>query len=213
MVGMKQGAALIGDIIGSREVADRPALHRRLREIVELTNAELAPVAPLRITVGDEYQGVFTTVGAALHAALWLRLSLLPMADLRHGIGWGGAAVLQEEPRVEDGPAWWAARAAIEAAEADAGRARTHTVRTRYERAPDTDGPEPAAINAALLCRDQLVAAGDDRALRLLRGLLSGRTQTELAADEGISASAVSQRTRADGLAVIVAADALLQEV
>jgi len=213
MAAMKQRAALIGDIIGSREVVDRPALHRRLREVIDQANEKLAPVAPVRITVGDEYQGVFETVGAALHAALWLRLALLPAADLRHGIGWGAAAVLQEDPRVEDGPAWWAARAAIEAAEADAARARTHTVRTRYERAAGADGPEPAAINAALLCRDQLVAAGDERALRLLRGLLSGRTQTELAADEGISASAVSQRTRADGLAVIVAADALLQEV
>ena len=210
---MKYGAALLGDVIGSRGVDDRAALHRRLRDVVERANAELAPVVPLRIQSGDEYQGVFATVGAALHAALRLRLSLLPDADLRHGIGWGAMTVLEEEPRVEDGPAWWAARAAIETVEADASRARTHAVRTRYELAPDTDGPAPAAVNAALLCRDQLVGAGDERALRLLRGLLQGRTQSDLAADEGISASAVSQRTRAGGLAVIVAADALLQEV
>ncbi|WP_206673456.1 SatD family protein [Pseudactinotalea terrae] len=213
MAEMKQGAALIGDIIGSRDVDNRSALHERLRTVIAEVNADMTPAAPIRITVGDEYQGVFDTVGAALHAALRLRLGLLPAADLRHGIGWGGLAVLQEEPRVEDGPAWWAARAAIEAAEADAARPRTHAVRTRYERAHESDGPEPAAINAALLCRDQLLALGDERSLRLLRGLLAGRTQADLAADEGISASAVSQRTRADGLGVIVAADALLQEV
>lgn len=213
MTQMKQGAALIGDIVGSRDVSDRAALHRRLRDVVERANADLAPLVPLRIQSGDEYQGIFATVGAALHAALRLRLALLPDADLRHGIGWGGMTVLEEEPRVEDGPGWWAARAAIEAVEADAARPRTHAVRTRYELAPDAQGPAPAAINAALLCRDQLVDAGDERALRLLRGLLEGRTQTDLAAEEGISASAVSQRTRGDGLAVVVAADALLREV
>src|SRR5690606_39623358 len=59
----------------------------------------------------------------------------------------------------------------------------------------------------------QLLAQGDERALRLLRGLLAGRTQAELAEDEGISPSAVSQRVRNDGLAVIVAADEMLREV
>ena len=38
-------------------------------------------------------------------------LALLPVVDVRHGIGWGPVSVLGEEPRVEDGPGWWAARA------------------------------------------------------------------------------------------------------
>lgn len=213
MAEMKQGAALIGDVVGSRDVIDRSALHARLRDVVDEANATLDPLVPLRIQSGDEYQGVFDTVGAALHAALRLRLALLPTADLRHGVGWGGFRVLEEQPRVEDGPAWWAARAAIEAVEAEAARARTQTVRTRYELAPGAEGPAPAAVNAALLCRDQLVATGDERSVRLLRGLLAGRSQADLAQAEKISPSAVSQRTRADGLGVIVAAEALLLEV
>lgn len=206
-------AALIGDLVGSRRASDRGDLHARFRAAVEQANATLEPVTPLRITVGDEYQGAFATVGAALHAALWLRLQVLPLADLRHGIGWGGVTVLEEDPRVEDGPAWWAARAAIEAVEAEGERAATRALRTRYERASGSSGPAPEAVNAALMCRDQLLALGDDRTVRLLRGMLAGRTQTELAAEEGISPSAVSQRTRNDGIAVIVAADALLREV
>lgn len=206
-------AAVLGDLVDSRRTKDRAALHARFREAIEHANAELQPRTPLRITVGDEYQGAFDTVGQALHAALWLRLQLLPLGDLRHGIGWGEARVLEEEPRVEDGPAWWAARAAIETAESESRRAATRAVRTRYERAPGSDGPDAGAVNAALLCRDQLLAQGDERALRLLRGLLAGRTQVELAEDEGISPSAVSQRVRNDGLAVIVAADEMLREV
>ena len=49
--------------------------------------------------------------------------------------------------------------------------------------------------------------------MRLLRGTVDGRRQAELAEDEGISASAVSQRVRNDGLAVIVAADELMKGV
>lgn len=211
---MKSGsvATLIGDVVDSRLAPDRDALHSRLRKVVDAANDTLAPLTPLRITVGDEFQGAFATVGAALHASFWLRLELLPDADLRHGVGWGEVTVLETEPRVEDGPGWWAAREAIEEVKAASERAGMRRVRSCYRRASD-DGPAVEPVNAALLCRDQLLGAGDDRTLRLLRGMLAGRSQSELAAEEGISASAVSQRTRNDGLAVLLAADALLKEI
>ncbi len=205
-------ATLIGDLVRSRISADRAALHQRLAEVLAEANATLLPAVPLRITAGDEYQGGFASVGDALHASWWLRLALLP-DDIRHGIGWGEVSVLAEEPRVEDGPGWWAARAAIEAAELDASRPATRHARTAYRRAEGVDGPDPQAINAALLCRDQMVGSVSDRSIRLLRGTLRGLTQTELATQEGISASAVSQRVRHDGLGVLVAADELLREV
>ncbi len=92
-----------------------------LTEVLAQANATLAPEADLRVTVGDEFQGTFATVGQALHATLWLRLHLAPRADLRHGVGWGAVQLLADEPRVEDGPGWWAARRAIEEAKAAAG--------------------------------------------------------------------------------------------
>lgn len=206
-------AALLGDILGSRTVTDRSALHRRLQDVLAHANEQLAPVTPLRITVGDEYQGVFATVGEAVHASLWLRLALLPDADLRHGIGWGETRVLQESPRVEDGSAWWVARDAIVEVEARSRRPGLREARVRYERAEGVTGPDPVAVNAALLLRDQLVGGGDDRWLRLLRGLLDGRTQADLAEAEGISPSAVSQRVRHEGIAVVLAAETMLREI
>jgi hypothetical protein len=211
-------ATVIGDVVRSRDAPDRTALHARLTALLEQANTDLHPVVPLRVTIGDEFQGCFATVGEAVHATLWLRLHLAPHADLRHGIGWGSVAVLADEPRVEDGPGWWAAREAIEAVKTEAGRAAARHLRTAYRRwdAPDgtpTSGPDPQAVNAALMCRDQMVGSVSARSLRLLRGTLAGRTQAELAEDEGISASAVSQRVRHDGLAVIVAADELLRKV
>ena len=206
-------ATVIGDVVRSRAASDRPALHALLAALLDDANAELQPVVPLRITVGDEYQGCFGTVGDALHAALWLRLHLAPDAELRHGVGWGSVAVLADSPRIEDGPGWWAARAAIESVKLEAVRPATRRLRTAYRRADDTEGPDPAAVNAALMCRDQMIGSVSERSVRLLRGTLAGRTQAELAEDEEISASAVSQRMRHDGLAVIAATDELLRSV
>ena len=214
-------AAVIGDVVGSRDHADRPDLHvrlvGRLAELEELLRAEERAggepmvVSPPRVTVGDEYQAIFTTLGAALRATRWLRISLLPDVDVRHGIGWGPVQVLEDEPRVEDGPGWWAAREAIDEVKQLAAKPATRHLRTAFRRASGSDGPDPNPVNAALMCRDQMVGSVSERSLRLLRGTVDGRTQTELADDEGISASAVSQRVRRDGLAVIVTADELLR--
>jgi len=210
---MKVCAALIGDVVSSRSARHREALHERLEETLAVVNERLSPVVPLRITVGDEYQGCFVTVGEACRASLALRLALLPTYDVRHGIGWGSITVLREQPRVEDGPGWWAARAAIEDAEATAGRAALRGSRTAYRLADDTDGPQPDAINAALLCRDEIVGNLSERSVMLVRGMLEGRTQTELAAELGVSASALSQRVRRDGIGTLLRSDELLGKV
>lgn len=203
-------AALIGDVVHSRRAGDRHALHERLATALEQVNDLLDPVTPLRVTVGDEYQGGFATVGGALRASLRLRLALAPEADVRHGLGWGEVTVLQEEPRIEDGPGWWSARDAIHDVERAEGRAGSRLRRTVFRRAEGTAGPDPATLEAMLILRDQLVGGLDDRSLHVLRGLLAGTTQRDLAAELGVSASAVSQRVRSDGLAALVAADAAL---
>jgi DNA-binding NarL/FixJ family response regulator len=74
-------------------------------------------------------------------------------------------------------------------------------------------GPDPAAVNAALLLRDEMLGGLSERSLGVLRGLLSGRTQREIAEKLDVSASAVSQRVRHDGLAALVASERLLGEI
>lgn len=200
-------ATLIGDVVASRTAGDRAALHDRLTRVLAEVNDAFAPTTPLRITIGDEYQGGFATVGHALQASLRVRLALLPELDVRHGLGWGDLRVLQEEPRVEDGPAWWAARDAIHEVQEAQEHPGTRFRRTAYRLATGQDGPDPDLVEAALLLRDAAVGALSERSVSVLRGLLDGRTQRELAESLGISASAVSQRVRSDGLAALVAAD------
>ncbi|HEX6148574.1 SatD family protein [Nocardioides sp.] len=200
-------ATLIGDVRQARRAADRDQVHQRLTRALLEVNQSFKPVTPLRITVGDEYQGGFARIHDAVRATLRLRLALAPDVEVRHGIGWGDVQVLQDDPRVEDGPGWWAARDAIEAAAEAEARPGTRHRRTVFRRADGHEAPDPATLEAMLILRDELLGGLSERSMLVLRGLLAGRTQRDLAEELGVTASAVSQRVRADGLAALVAAD------
>lgn len=203
-------AAFLGDVIGSRASSDRKALHDTLAAALAAVSAEVDTVDDIQVTAGDEFQGTFASVGEALYAALLLRLRLTPQVDIRVGVGWGDVTVLDAALGTQDGPAWWAARAAIEWIETQQASAGWHSVRTAYRRADevgaDTPGPPPEAVNAALLCQDHLIGLMDDRSRHILEGLMHGRTQVKLAEELGLTRQAVNQRRKQDGLAITLAA-------
>ncbi|MBX7448273.1 SatD family protein [Mycolicibacterium sp. 3033] len=215
MVRMKQQpsasrATLIGDVVGSRTFPDRRALHRRV-------TGALATVAdgaldPPSLTVGDEFQGAYPSVGLAIDAALTLRLALAPDVDIRFGLGWGAITALDDESGIQDGPGWWAARAAIEWTAATQQQPGMTNVRSAF-RTEAGGCADPRAVNAALMCRDHLLGSLDERSLRILAGMRAGRTKKELAMAEGISASAVSQRAGRAGLDLLLAVSADLREL
>ena len=202
---------VIGDLVDSRRSVDRAAVHAHFERAVAAVNAAYAPPVPLRIGLGDEFQGIFASLGEAIGATLRLRMALLPEVEVRQGIGWGRVQVLSEEPRVEDGPGWWAARSAITTAASYGHKAPLRAVRTAYAAADDSPGPDAALVNAALMARDQIVTGLSERSMSVLDGLLRGRQQQEIADDLGISPSAVSQRIRADGIGVLLATDEMVR--
>ncbi|HNF05970.1 MAG TPA: SatD family protein [Mycobacterium sp.] len=203
-------ATLIGDVVGSRQTADRTTLHRRLTAALQEVGS--TAIDPPAFTVGDEFQGSYPTVGAAIEAALQVRLTAAPAIDVRFGIGWGEVTILDASTGIQDGPGWWSARDAIEWTAAAQQQPALAHVRTAYRTGVE-DGPDANAVNAALMCRDHLLGSIDARSLRLLRGLLEHKTKKELAGMEGISASAVSQRTARDGLDLLVLASEQLRAV
>lgn len=203
-------ATLIGDVIGSRHVADRAATHRALNKA--LADAGGDAVDAPAFTVGDEFQGSYRTVGAAIEAAFVIGLAVAPDIDVRFGIGWGSVTILDSESGIQDGPGWWAAREAIEWTASAQRQPGLASVRTSF-RAEGESRRDLDAINAALLCRDHLIGSLDDRSLRIVKGLLTGKTKKDIAADEGISASAVSQRAGRDGLDLILLVAQYLRDV
>lgn len=214
MVRMKRSssprATLIGDVVGSRRATDRAKLHRVLATALRRTAGDA--IDPPAFTVGDEFQGSYMTVGAAIDAALGLRLAIGSEVDVRFGIGWGAVTILDADSGIQDGPGWWTAREAIQQTAAAQRQPGFMLVRTTFRADGDIRG-DAAAINAALICRDHLLGSLDERSLRIVRGLMTGRTKKELAADEGISPSAVSQRASRDGLDLIVLASQYLRSL
>jgi hypothetical protein len=203
-------ATLIGDVVGSRRVADRSVTHRQLTGA--LHGVADGAIAPPAFTVGDEFQGSYPTVGGAIDAALTIRLSVAPDVDIRFGIGWGAVTILDPETGIQDGPGWWSAREAIEWTSTAQRQPGLALVRTSFRAAGETR-TDVDAVNAALLCRDHLLGSLDERSIRIVKGLLTDRTKKDIAADEAISASAVSQRAGRDGLDLIVVASRYLRSV
>lgn len=203
-------ATLIGDVVGSRTVADRAGAHHLLNQALREVAGDA--IDPPAFTVGDEFQGTFTGVGLAIDAALSLRLAVAPEIDVRFGIGWGAVTMLDEAAGIQDGPGWWAAREAIEWTASAQRQPGLALVRTSFRGAAETRA-DVDAINAALICRDHLLGSLDDRSTRIVKALLKNRTKKDIAAAEGISPSAVSQRSGRDGLDLIVVASEYLRSV
>jgi hypothetical protein len=204
--------ALIGDIVESRTHRDRQALHDAFASALEHANATVPTDDPAVITVGDEFQGVYPTLGAALRASFVIRAQLHPVADVRFGLGRGSVSTLDPERGIHDGPAYWAARDAIVAAEERATRAQTRTSRTAYL-APEEPAAQVSAVQAALDCLDFMVGSLSTTSRAILGGLMHGQAQHEVADQVGISPSAVSQRVRRDGIGVALEAMATLGEL
>lgn len=194
-------AALLGDLVRSRSADDRASLHAGLSGVLAATNEQVAPLHRLRVTVGDEFQGVYDTVGAALVASYRIRLGLIGLSDVRFGIGVGGVAVVDADAGIQDGSAWWAAREAIQEVEQRADRPTHACLRTMVLTAPEVQ-PVSAELPVALAGLDVLLGRLDDRSRRILAGFVDGRPQRAIADDEGVSPSAVSQRVRRDALEI-----------
>lgn len=210
-------AALLGDIVDSRKHVDRAALQERLLDALSSANVRVPADQPLTNTIGDEFQGLYGSPARAIEASLALRLILVGEVDLRFGIGWGRLDVRDpvREPYGQDGPAWWAARAAIDRV-AKAARAREGP---KGWRTAFANGVEPASgrthasedlVNALLMCRDELVSQMDARDARLFLAWVEGHKQADIGADEGISPSAVSQRFARSGAYAIRGAQGLI---
>lgn len=206
------GIAIIADIVGSRALPDRAAAQRELEAAIDRVEQDVPrAVHTLTPTVGDELQGEYLRLDDALAATLLIRLTLPDGIECRFGIGVGAATTVPSAGgELQDGPAWWAARAAIETVDR-LERRRAPRARTWVVAAPEEDeGVRIDLANAYLLARDQLVGAMSERARRLTYGRCTGVTQKELARREGITQSAVSQLLTTSGAPAVVAGFASL---
>ena len=201
--------AVIADIVGSRELGDRSAAQRALDEtIAQVERDRPLAVQPLTPTVGDEQQGVYRALPDALLSLLMIQLRLPEGLAFRFGIGVGDVGRIPSTASrdgIPEGPGWWAARSAIEHVQTlqkrAAPEARSWIVVHESAQMPRE---QVRWANAYLLARDELVGGMRERLRRLTYGRCLGLTQRELAEQEGITQSAVSQALTAAGAAAVV---------
>jgi len=106
-MGEKQYFAVIGDIIGSRNVDDRAGLQRQLNAGLADVNRQYADqIASQYLRTPEDLDRILASLRVAVHPV-----------DLRFGIGVGGLVTPMREQAIGmDGPCFQRARAAIERA-------------------------------------------------------------------------------------------------
>ncbi len=171
-------------------------------------------------TVGDEFQAVAYTLEDALLLTLRAQLLLPSQLQLRFGIGAGrieefaSGAHRQvpargrgaESAALQDGSAWWAARAAINRAH-DVQDASNPFIRTWFMAHASVESEFSShcqtCINAMLSLRDHSILKLSARHRRITASLLLGKTQVEIARAEKLSQQAISDFARGTGAGLI----------
>lgn len=193
--------AVIVDVIGSRTYPDRSAVQNDVEALLAAVTTAFPPEEPFAPTVGDELQAVYASRNRALAATLYASLLHDDGPELRFGLGQGEVYPVRSAgaQRIEDGPGWWRAREALQSVEHLQAR---HTgLRTRYL---GPDEQDSALVNAYLLTRDHLLAALNVRTRSYARGMVEGKSQQQIAQEQGVSQPAVSKSLKSSGAAALI---------
>ena len=212
--------AVVADIVGSRTLTNRADAQRIFEAALERASEGLALLQAPYPTVGDEFQAVAYTLEDALLLTLRAQLLLPPQLQLRFGIGAGrieefALGVHRQAPArgrgaesaaLQDGSAWWAARAAINRAH-DVQDSSNPFIRTWFMAHASVESEFSShcqtCINAMLSLRDHSILKLSARHRRITASLLLGKTQVEIARVEKLSQQAISDFARGTGAGLI----------
>ena len=189
------------DIVSSR-TSERRQSHVHVLEAIDATNAEVPALDQLRVTVGDEMQGVYATLGEALAASFTLRNRLVGHVDVRFGVGVGEVRIVDAERGIQDGSAWALAREAIDAVEQQSREPGWRGLRTAVR--DETSSANPLVEPAVQLVDAHLAALGAGPRASFT-ALYEGLDNRQAAARLGISPSANSQRVTNNELRPLLA--------
>lgn len=194
-------ATLVGDVVDSRQHPDRAQLQSTLTTLLDAVDAQVG--GNLAITVGDEFQGRYRTLGEAVEASLRIHLAAHGSVQVRIGLGWGEVVVEAPDRGLmgQDGPAWWRARDAIDTLAGPAGAGRTRVA---------TGTSWDQLLNAYLILRDSVMGGWDDVDVSILSALLAGDTQRAIAGRLDLHESSVSRRVHRRGIGAVLAQASLV---
>jgi hypothetical protein len=185
--------ALIGDVVGSRELENRAEVQRTLRQTLDTLNQELGATgagegvaAPLKLTAGDEIQGLLRDPTLAVDVVVGIADRLHP-ATVIWGLGAGPLSTdLAPDVAVLDGPCFHHARAALRTAH-DAGA---------WLRARGIPSPHGEGVSALFRLMGAVRSRWKPAQMRYIQDV-RGRLQKEVAEMHDVDESTVSKALQA----------------
>ena len=185
--------AIIGDVVGSRELQDRGAVQQQLRVGISRVNKQFSSsiASNFILTIGDEFQGLLRDVDKIPQLLAVLRSEIHPI-EQRVGVGIGGLDTELEAVAIGmDGPCFHRARSAIDRAKA----------RGTYVEVETEEQDEAFRIYALLY--SGIRGHWTPRQRQVFDLSMSKKTGKTIAEQLGISPSAVSQHLGAAGANIV----------
>jgi hypothetical protein len=177
-------AAFTGDLVDSRNLPDRARVQRDLRAALESLNATLrGPLTvPLRVTAGDEVQGLTRAPEVLVDVMTGIADALFPVR-VAWGMGVGPLTTeLVDDVSLLDGPCFHRAREAVEEAKRS----------SRWLQVAEVEGGTGAAVTALMNLLGALRSDWTPRQAEVVRSA-RGRLQIEVAEALEVHASTISR--------------------
>lgn len=188
-----RATAFIGDLSGSRDLARERRQHvqDQLSHLVEGLNSDFqeALLSLFTITLGDEFQGLLGDPGV-IPEVLWRLRRNLPSVEIWAGVGFGTLDTgLKEHAIGMDGPVFHRAREGV-------GRARKEDI---HGGVFVGFGDDDAVLTGLARLLDHQRSSFSGAQMEAIEGVRSGYSQSEIAAEAGVTPQAISKRLRTAG--------------
>ena len=194
---------LVGDLVASRKIVERSEVQERLRACLRQLNSKKREglVSPYTITLGDEFQAVFSAPERLFRDAVTVLIALYPVeVRFTFAIGEISTAINTKQAIGMDGPAFHEARATID---------RLKKTKNLFAIA-SPDGAGLTLINQSLALVSHTIGKWPRSRLEILRGISENRTVKQLARDLRVTHKAVYKSINAGAIRTIVP---LLEEI
>lgn len=189
--------AIIGDVIGSRQLNRREEFQARLSAVLKArSHLNRALVSPYTITLGDEFQAVYRSADALFRDLIAILAAIHPVrARFAIGVGELSTAINRKQALGMDGPAFHRARAAMTEL-----KDSPYLIRIQGSTPPDETADASRLLNPLFNLVTHRVRGWSRNRLRILEGLLAEKTVAELEKELRISKVAVYKNINAAAL-------------
>lgn len=208
--------AVIGDLVASRSIPAREKFQKQFAQVIAEVNTRFRSsiASKFIVTVGDEFQGLLGEASQVCRLMDAIISGLYPV-KVRFGIGVGRISTEIDPAKSlgADGPAFWAARQAIEYIHDnnDYGTSRIHLF--------PSESPESRLINSALAANGLILDGWRSTQMEVLKALVDSGLyandfeQVKLADYMKLTPSALQKRIKGSGIKVYLRNSIAISEV